>query len=76
MLDDVEREGIGEIIDRLISVPVYTGSTLARRPVLLDLHDAARAKFDGPLTYLTEETIRKAAQKGKTAIIMAENDRR
>ena len=54
---------IGEIVDRLITVPVFSfhGS--------LELYNAARNKFKDPLTFLAASEILKAAKKGDTVII-------
>ena len=57
MLSEEELQTVGEIIDRLMSVPVYTGSSLSRRPGLLELYDAARAEVRQPLTYLAAERL-------------------
>ncbi len=84
MLKEEELKSIGEIIDRLMSVPIYTGSSLTRRPVLLELYEAARKKFGDPLTYLAAEMIHKSLRPGDTVLfttgfivppwIRAEND--
>ncbi len=56
-MDVDERKAVGEIIDRLLSVPVYTGSSLTKKPVLLELYDAARSKFKDPLSFLATEAL-------------------
>lgn len=69
MATQEELKGIGEILDRLMSVPVYTGSSLTPKPVLLELYEAAREKFGDPLLYVAGETLRKAAESGGTVVI-------
>lgn len=49
---------IAEIVDRLISVPIFFGSSLAARPVVLDLHAAARSKIGKPLVFDAFERLR------------------
>jgi hypothetical protein len=58
MMETEERRGVGEVIDRLVSVPIYTGSSLTRRPVLLELYEAARVKFKDPLAFLAAEALK------------------
>ena len=69
MLSEEELQAIGEIIDRLMSVPVYTGSSLSRRPGLLELYDAARRKFEHPLTYLAARRLAEVLEAGDHVII-------
>jgi hypothetical protein len=69
MLSEEELQTVGEIIDRLMSVPVYTGSSLSRRPGLLELYEAARQKFEQPLTYLAAERLAATLQPGDRVII-------
>jgi hypothetical protein len=68
-MDAEERKGVGEVIDRLISVPVYTGSSLTPRPVLLELYEAAREKFKAPLAYLASEALRERVRPGDSVIL-------
>ena len=63
---------VAEIIDRLITVPVFSGSSLAKRPVVLELYSAARSKLGGkPLIYDAFEKLLNAIEKSdsKTVII-------
>ena len=69
MLNEEELQTVGEILDRLMSVPVYTGSSLSRRPGLLELYDAARQRFGQPLTYLAAERLAAALEPGDRVII-------
>ena len=69
MMDAEERKGVGEVIDRLVSVPIYTGSSLTRRPVLLELYDAARARFKDPLAFLAAEAIRERMKPGGSVLL-------
>jgi hypothetical protein len=69
MLDAEERKGVGEVIDRLVSVPIYTGSSLTRRPVLLELYDAARARFKDPLAFLAAEAVRERVKPGSSVLL-------
>lgn len=69
MMDIEERKGLGEVIDRLLSVPVYTGSSLTKRPVLLELYDAAREKFKAPLTFLAAEALRERVKPGGSVLL-------
>ena len=69
MLSEEELQTVGEIIDRLMSVPVYTGSALSRRPVLLELYEAARQKFEQPLTYLAAKKLADTLSAGDRVII-------
>lgn len=55
---------LGEVIDRLITIPVFSGSSLASKPVVLDLYEAARRKFGKPLCYDATERIISSAEKG------------
>jgi D-glutamate cyclase len=55
-LDDGAK-GLGEIVDRLITVPIFSGSSLATRPVVIDLYAAARKKNENPLSYTAAEKI-------------------
>ncbi len=71
---DSNGEYLAEIIDHLITVPVFTGSSLANRPVVLELYRAARAKSGGPLVFEAAEKIVSAAksldEKEKKSIIL------
>ena len=69
MTDD-ELRNVGEIFDRLLTVPVYTGSSLTQKPVLLELYQAARDKFKDPLTYLAVHEMIKRLKKGDTVLIV------
>jgi hypothetical protein len=64
-----ETRVVGEIVDRVILVPVYIGSALAKKPLILDLYDAARCRFGEPLTYLAADKLLSAAKAGRTVII-------
>jgi len=68
-MDLEERKMVGEIIDRFLSVPIYTGSSLTRKPVLLELYEAARAKFGGPLTSLAAEALRERLNPGGSVLL-------
>jgi D-glutamate cyclase len=54
---DNNANNLAEIIDHLITVPVFSGSSLASRPVVLELYAAARAKSRGPLVLEAAERI-------------------
>jgi D-glutamate cyclase len=64
-----EIKNVGEILDRLLSVPIYTGSSLTKSPVLLELYESARSKFKEPLTYLAVNEILGRVKKGDTVLI-------
>ncbi len=67
------REGsdsLGEIIDRLISVPVFSGSSLAKKPVVIDLYNAARSKSGSPLSFAAAEKILSASDGADRSIIL------
>lgn len=66
--DEVRQ--VGEILDRLISVPIYTGSSLTKVPVLLELYLAARERFGDPLTYLAVKGLLEKTRGGDTAMIV------
>jgi len=68
-MDVDERKSVGEIGDRLLSVPIYTGSSLTRKPVLLELYDAARSKFKDPLTYLAADALIEKVKPGDSVIL-------
>jgi hypothetical protein len=68
-MTDEELKNVGEILDRLLTVPVYTGSSLTRKPILLELYQAARDKFKDPLIYLAVNEITSRAKKGDTVLI-------
>jgi D-glutamate cyclase len=61
---------IAEIIDHLISVPVFSGSSLASRPVVLDLYSAARSKFGRPLSYDGFEKLSTGIEKSNSGSVM------
>jgi len=65
-----EMKIVGEILDRLLTVPIYTGSSLSKEPVLLELYRAARDKFKEPLTYLAINEILDRVQRGETVLIV------
>lgn len=67
-MSEEERKAIGEIVDSLVKVPVFVGSALAKRPVILDLYDAARNRFRDPLAYLASEKIIGAAEQGQSVL--------
>ncbi len=63
---------VAEIVDHLITLPVFSGSSLAKTPVVLELYSAARKKFGGkPLVYDAFEKLLGAVEKSnsKTVII-------
>src|SRR5579864_7324592 len=63
---DEGAKNLAEIIDHLITVPVFSGSSLANHPVVLELYSAARKKFDGgPLVLDATEKILSAANAVK-----------
>lgn len=64
-----DAQNIAEIIDHLITIPVFSGSSLASRPVVLDLYQAARTKFGKPLCLDAAERILSGAEKSKTVLI-------
>jgi D-glutamate cyclase len=61
---------IAEIIDRLVSVPVFSGSSLAKKPVVLDLYAAARSKFGMPLVYHAFENLRKGIERSNSRSVI------
>jgi hypothetical protein len=65
-----EMRNAGEVLDRLLSVPIYTGSSLTKKPVLLELYESARSKFQNPLTYLAVREILERTKKGDTVLIV------
>ena len=64
-LDEGARN-LAEIIDHLITVPVFSGSSLANRPVVLELYAAARGKSDGPLVLDATEKLLSAVGEAKS----------
>ncbi len=68
-MTDEELRNVGEILDRLLTVPVYTGGSLTRKPVLLELYQAARDRFKEPLIYLAVNEITRRLKKGDTVLI-------
>lgn len=64
-----EAQNVAEIIDHLITTPVFSGSSLASRPVVLDLYQAARTKFGKPLCLDATERIVSGAEKSKTVVM-------
>ena len=71
MVSDEDIKNAGEILDRLPSVPIYTDSSLTKKPVLLELYQGARDKFGEPLTYLAVKEILSQVNKGDTVLIAA-----
>ena len=70
MTSDEEIRNAGEILDRLLSVPIFTGSSLTEKPVLLELYQGARDKFKEPLTYLAVNEILNRINKGDTVLLV------
>lgn len=70
MISSEEVQNVGEILDRLLSVPIFTGSSLTQKPVLLELYQGARDKFGAPLTYLAVNEILSRVNKGDTVLIV------
>ena len=69
-MEEQELKDIGEILDRLLSVPIYTGSSLTRKPALLEFYQAARDLAGQPLTYLAAKEIMDRTKKGDTVLIL------
>ena len=67
--DEVIKDA-GEILDRLLSVPIYTGSSLTAKPLLQELYQGARDKFGEPLTYLAAKEMLNRVNKGDTVLIV------
>ena len=65
-----DLSSVAEIIDHLISVPVFSGSSLAKRPVVLDLYAAARSRFGRPLTYDAYERLARSKEKSGSSVII------
>ena len=61
-----DSRNLAEIIDRLITVPIFSGSSLASKPVVLDLYEAARKKIETPLSLFATEQIISSAEKAAT----------
>jgi hypothetical protein len=59
---DEGAKNLAEIIDHLITVPVFSGSSLANRPIVLELYTAARAKASSPLVLDATERLLSALQ--------------
>jgi len=68
-MTDEELKNVGEILDRLLTVPIYTGGSLTKKPVLLELYQAARDRFKDPLTYLAVNEITRRVKKGDRVLI-------
>ncbi|HKW04825.1 MAG TPA: hypothetical protein VJN71_05945, partial [Nitrososphaerales archaeon] len=66
---DQDAQNLAEIIDHLISLPIFSGSSLASRPVVLDLYQAARNKFNRPLSLHSAERIISRAEPGRSVLI-------
>ena len=64
-----EAQNVAEIIDHLITTPVFSGSSLASRPVVLDLYQAARAKFGNPLISDATERILSRSEISKKVVL-------
>ncbi len=69
-METEELRDIGEILDRLLSVPVFTGSSLTRKPALLELYQSARDRFEHPLSYLAAREILERVQKGDRVLLI------
>lgn len=65
-----EIKNIGEILDSLLSIPIFTGSSLSNKPILFELYKGARDKFKEPLTYLAVNEILNRTKKGDTVLIL------
>lgn len=61
---------VSEIIDRLITVPVFSGSSLAKKPVVLELYAVARSRFGKPLCYDAFEKLSLGIQKSSSAPVL------
>jgi hypothetical protein len=62
---------LAEIIDHLITVPVFSGSSLANRPVVLELYTAARTKSSVPLVFeATEKLLSTLQNQEKRSVII------
>ena len=59
---DEGAKNLAEIMDHLITVPVFSGSSLANRPVVLELYTAARAKSSSPLVFGATDRLLTALQ--------------
>jgi D-glutamate cyclase len=70
VVTEADLVAVGEIVDRLMSVPIFTGSSLSTKPVLLELYDAARAKFGAPLTYLASKWMAENLTPDDTVLIL------
>lgn len=66
---DQDGQNLAEIIDHLISLPVFSGSSLASRPVVLDLYQAARTRFKRPLSLDAAEKIISTAEPARNVLI-------
>ena len=64
-----DAQHLAEIIDYLISLPVFSGSSLASRPVVLDLYRSQRSKFNRPLSLDASERIFSTAERGRNILI-------
>jgi len=72
-MDDANKNdlsNIAEIIDRLVSVPVFSGSSLAKKPVVLDLYAAARSKFGVPLVYHAFDNLAKGIGRSNSKSVL------
>jgi hypothetical protein len=67
---DEGAKNLAEIIDHLITVPVFSGSSLANQPVVLELYSAARSKSNGPLVLEATERILSAVNLHKKSVII------
>ncbi|MDG6995775.1 MAG: DUF4392 domain-containing protein [Nitrososphaerota archaeon] len=64
-----DAQNLAEVIDHLVTTPIYSGSSLASRPVVLELYQAARSKFGKPLCLDATERILSGAEKSKNVVI-------
>ncbi len=64
-----EASNLAEIIDHLLTLPIFSGSSLASRPVVLDLYQSARSKFGKPLSLDATEKILSGVEKSKNVLI-------
>ncbi len=65
-----DLSNIAEIIDRLVTVPVFSGSSLAKKPVVLDLYAAARSKIGKPLVYHAFENLTRGIERSDSKSVL------
>jgi D-glutamate cyclase len=76
MISDQQKEycrNIAEIIDRLITVQFCMsggGATYTEKPITQELYNAARRKFEDPLTYTAAIRLLERVQPGDTVMIV------